>query len=220
MTTAANEHTHQASPTQGPGRGTAADPPHPQVALLSNGSYGVMITDAGAGASTWRDLDVTRWREDATRDCWGQFVYVRCPEDGRIWSIGHQPMPRGVDEYQVAFHADRAEFRRRDGDVETCCAICVARDHDAEVRLVTLVNHGGRARELDLTSYAEVCLNYRRADQGHTGLREAVSRDRVRPWSGCAAGPPQAAGRGRKACLGHPRYSGGRPSQWRGGIRD
>jgi len=135
MTTTANEHTHQASPTRGPGRGTAADLPHPQVALLSNGSYGVMITDAGAGASTWRDLDVTRWREDATRDCWGQFVYVRCPEDGRIWSIGHQPMPRGVDEYQVAFHADRAEFRRRDGDVETCWALCVARDDDAEVRL-------------------------------------------------------------------------------------
>ena len=33
--------------------------------------------------------------------------------------------------------------------------------------LVTLVNRGGRARELDLTSYAEVCLNRRRADQGH-----------------------------------------------------
>jgi len=126
-----------------------------------------MTTDAGARASTWRDLDVTRWREDATRDCWGQFVYVRCPEDGRIWSIGHQPIPRGVAAYQVAFHADRADFRRRDGDVETCCAICVARDYDAEVRLVTLVNHGGRAPELDLTSYAEVCLNYRRADQGH-----------------------------------------------------
>ena len=43
------------------------------IALLSNGSYGVMITSAGAGYSTWRELDVTRWREDATRDCWGQY---------------------------------------------------------------------------------------------------------------------------------------------------
>jgi cellobiose phosphorylase len=126
-----------------------------------------MISDAGAGPSTWRGLDVTRWREDATRDCWGQFVYVRDPEGGRIWSIGRQPLPQGVDEYQVAFHADRAEFRRRDGDVETGWAVCVARDHDAEVRLVTLVNHGSRARELELTSYAEVCLKPRRADQAH-----------------------------------------------------
>ena len=49
----------------------------PSIALLSNGSYSVMITAAGAGYSTWRGLDVTRWREDATRDCWGQFCYVR-----------------------------------------------------------------------------------------------------------------------------------------------
>jgi cellobiose phosphorylase len=110
---------------------------------------------------------VTRWREDATRDCWGQFVYVRDLAGGRTWSIGRQPLPQSVDEYQVTFHADSAEFRRRDGDVETSWAVCVGRDHDEEVRLVTLVNHGGRACEVDLTSYAEVCLNDRRADQGH-----------------------------------------------------
>ena len=154
MTTTANEPAGPVSPTSRPGPVTAADTPYPQVALLSNGAYSIMISNAGAGASTWRGLDVTRWREDATRDCWGQFVYVRDLEGGRIWSIGHQPLPQAVDEYQVAFHADRAEFRRRDGDVETCWAICVAPDHDAEVRLVTLVNHGTRARELELTSYA------------------------------------------------------------------
>ena len=63
----------------------------PQVALLSNGRYGVIITDSGSGGSTWRDLDVTRWREDATRDCWGQFctsadrgrsLVGRAPADG------------------------------------------------------------------------------------------------------------------------------------------
>ena len=80
MTTTAGEPVRPATAT-GPGRATA-DTPYPEVALLSNGRYGVMITAAGAGSSTWRDLDVTRWREDATRDCWGQFVYVRDLSDG------------------------------------------------------------------------------------------------------------------------------------------
>ena len=124
-----------------------------------------MITAAGAGSSSWRDLDVTRWREDATRDCWGQFIYVRDLTDGVLWSIGRQPLCRAIDEYAVTFHPDRAEFRRRDDDIETRLAICVAPDQDAEVRLVTLVNHGARPREFDLTSYAEVCLNNRRTDQ-------------------------------------------------------
>ena len=74
---------------------------------------------------------------------------------------------RAGDESDFDFHADRAEFRRRDGDVETRCAICVAPDADAELRAVTLVNHGQSPLELELTSYAEVCLNDRRADQAH-----------------------------------------------------
>ena len=58
---------------------------HPEVSLLSNGSYGVMITGAGAGTSTWRDFDVTRWREDATRECWGQYCYVSDLADNAAW---------------------------------------------------------------------------------------------------------------------------------------
>src|ERR1700722_15053037 len=119
MMTRENEPARQGTSILGTGFGNADDKAPPQVALLSNGSYSVMITDAGSGASTWRVLDVTRWREDATRDCWGQFVYVRDLNEGTNWSIGHQPVCRAVDEYEVAFHADRAEFRRRDADIET-----------------------------------------------------------------------------------------------------
>jgi cellobiose phosphorylase len=126
-----------------------------------------MITDAGGGSATWGDLDVTRWREDTTRDCWGQFCYVRDRENGAVWSTGRQPICRPADMYEFSFHADRAEFRRRDGDLETRWSVCVAAGHDAEVRVVSLANHGRRPRDLDLTSYAEVCMNGRRADQAH-----------------------------------------------------
>jgi len=112
-------------------------------------------------------MDVTRWREDATRDCWGQFCYIRDTTDGTCWSAGYQPYCGEVAGYEFAFHADRAEFRRWDGEIETRLAVCVAPDRDAELRVVTVVNHGSRPRELDLTSYAEVCLNPRRADQAH-----------------------------------------------------
>src|SRR6185503_14837556 len=43
------------------------DSPAPEVQLLSNGRYHVMVTNAGGGYSRWKDLAVTRWREDATR---------------------------------------------------------------------------------------------------------------------------------------------------------
>ena len=52
-----------------------AEGPPPNVCLLSNGRYSVMLTQAGAGYSTCEGLDVTRWHEDATSDGWGQFFY-------------------------------------------------------------------------------------------------------------------------------------------------
>src|SRR4030095_5434366 len=157
---------------------------HPAVALLSNGSYGVMITSACAGYSTWRDLDVTRWREDATRDCWGQFYYVCDLSHRSMWSIGIPPLGQAADEARFHVHADRAEFRRRDGDVETRCAVCVVPDADAEVRAVTLVNHGLRHREFELTSYAEVCLNDRRADQAHPAFAKLFLETKFDPRCG------------------------------------
>jgi cellobiose phosphorylase len=167
-----------------PERATATDAAPPHVALLSNGRYGVVITAAGSGYSTWRGLDVTRWREDATRDCWGQFCYLREPAEGRAWSAGYQPLCRAADENDVTFHADRAEFRRRDGDTETRLAVCVAQDCDAEVRVVTVCNHSGWQREFELTSYAEVCLNDRRADQAHPAFAKLFLETEFVPASG------------------------------------
>src|SRR6516165_3639751 len=195
MTLIAEQPTRVAAPSSESEPRTSAGPPHPRVALLSNGRYGVGITGAGGGSATWEDLDVTRWREDTTRDCWGQFCYVRDRESGTVWSTGHQPICRPADEYEFAFHPDRAEFRRRDGDVETRWAICVASGHDAEVRVVSLANHGGRPRQLEITSYAEVCLNQRRADQAHPAFAKLFLETEFVPGPGAllARRRPRAA---------------------------
>ena len=70
------------------------DTPHtaaPEVQLLSNGRYHVMVTNAGGGYSRWNDLAVTRWREDSTRDHWGTFCYLRDAASGKFWSTAYQP---------------------------------------------------------------------------------------------------------------------------------
>src|SRR5207244_6750896 len=44
----------------------SADTPIPEVQLLSNGRYHVMVAKAGGGRSRWKDLAVTRCHEDGT----------------------------------------------------------------------------------------------------------------------------------------------------------
>ncbi len=139
----------------------------PQTHFLSNGNYVTTITNAGGGASLWRGMPVTRWRRDATRDADGQFVYLRDVRSGDVWSATHQPTGREPDDYLVTFSADRASFRRRDGDLTTQLDIVVSTEDDVEVRRVTVRNHGTRMRELDVTSYAEIVLATAASDYAH-----------------------------------------------------
>ena len=124
----------------------------PRTHLLSNSHYHVMVTNAGSGYTMSQGLDVTRWREDSICESWGQFFYVRDLQTGLFWSAGHQPVCRQADTYEVVFSADKALFRRRDGDVETLLEIAVSPEQTAEVRRITLTNHGNHPRELELTS--------------------------------------------------------------------
>ena len=139
----------------------------PRAHLLSNGSYSVMVTNSGAGYSRWRDLAVTRWREDATIDGWGSFCYIRDLETREFWSSGFHPTGREPDTYEVTFAPDRAVLRRRDGGIETFTEITVSPEDDAEIRRVSVTNHSRVIRELELTSYAEVVLAQQGADLAH-----------------------------------------------------
>jgi cyclic beta-1,2-glucan synthetase len=139
----------------------------PRTHLLSNGRYSVMVTNAGAGYSRWRDLAVTRWREDATRDPWGSFVFLRDTGSGEVWSAGYQPSGREATSYDVTFSEDRVEFVRRDGTLTTTTVIAVSPEDDAEVRRISIANQGHFPREIELTSYAELVLAPQASDVAH-----------------------------------------------------
>jgi cyclic beta-1,2-glucan synthetase len=139
----------------------------PRTHLLGNGRYAVMLTVAGSGYSRFQDLAVTRFREDTTRDCWGTFVYFRDPLSGEVWSAGYQASGAEPDSYEASFSEDRAEIVRRDGAIGSKLEVVVTPEDDAEVRRVSLTNHGLKVREIELTSYAEVVLAPPAADLAH-----------------------------------------------------
>jgi cyclic beta-1,2-glucan synthetase len=141
--------------------------PTPAVHLLSNGRYAVMLTAAGSGYSRWRDIAITRWREDTTCDDWGSYVYLRDVRSGQVWSAGYQPAGIAPDSSDVRFCEDKVEFTRRDGAITTVLEVLVSSEHDAEVRRVSLTNAGLRPREIEVTSYAELVLASPAADTAH-----------------------------------------------------
>ncbi len=141
--------------------------PVPRTHLLSNGTYAVMLTGAGSGYSRSRDLEVTRWREDVTCDSAGSYFYLRDAKSGDLWSAGYQPTGIEPDTYEVSFWEDHAVIERRDGSISTRLEVVVSPQDNAEVRRISLTNHGPRVREIEVTSYAEVVLATRGADVAH-----------------------------------------------------
>ncbi|MEO8170565.1 MAG: glucoamylase family protein, partial [Oxalobacteraceae bacterium] len=141
----------------------------PEVQLLSNGRYHVMVTSAGGGSSRWNGLSVTRWREDSTRDNWGTFCYVRDMADGRFWSTAFQPTltPPQPQNYEVIFSEGRAEFRRSDNDFDMHTEIVVSPEDDIELRRTRIINRSRSRRTIEITSYAEVVLAPAAADAVH-----------------------------------------------------
>ena len=188
--------------------------------LLSNGRYAVMLTAAGSGFSRWRDLAITRWREDATCDDWGSYVFLRDSHSGDVWSAGFQPSGAEPDAYDVTFNEDRAEFVRRDGTLTTTLEVLVSAEDDAEVRRVSIANSGNRVREIDVTSYAELVPGVASRRRRTSRLHEAVRRHRVSRRPGHHSGDPAATFADRAGNLGgasgHRRWRHDRRSRrWR-----
>ncbi|WP_339799823.1 glucoamylase family protein [uncultured Marinobacter sp.] len=160
---------------------TETDMQLPEVHLLSNGRYHVMATHAGGGTSRWHDMAITRWREDATTDSWGTFIYLRDRDTGEYWSAAHQPTLRPTDDYKAIFVQARAEYRRSDLGIEAHTEISVSPEDDVEIRRVTLTNQSSRSRHIEVTSYAEVVLAPLSADLAHRSFSNLFVQTEILP---------------------------------------
>ncbi len=157
------------------------DTPIPEVQLLSNGRYHVMVTNAGGGSTRWKDLAVTRWREDGTCDAWGTFCYIRDVASGDFWSAAHQPTGKRPAHYEAIFTESRAEFRRRDNDFESHVEIVVSPEDDIELRRLRITNRSRTRRTIDVTSYAEIVLASPAADALHPAFSNLFVQTEIIP---------------------------------------
>lgn len=180
------------------------DTPAPEVQLLSNGRYHVMVSNAGSGYSRWNDVALTRWREDSTCDNWGSYCYLRDASSGVSWSTTHQPTLKKPDKYEVIFTQGRAEFRSTYADIETNTVIAVSPEDDIELRHISITNHSPLRRVLDVTSYAEVVLAPAASDDAHPAFSNLFVETEILPerQSILCTRRPRSAGE-RPPCMFH-----------------
>lgn len=158
------------------------DTEQPHVAFLGHAPLTVMVSNAGAGYSRYKELAVTRWRADGTCDSTGQFCYVKDVSQGRTWSAAHQPVCAPADWYRALLATDGVTLHRFDGEIETRTQIVVVPDDSAEVRRVTVTNESAETRDVEITSYGEIVLAPPDADRVHPAFGNLFIETEWHEW--------------------------------------
>ena len=157
----------------------------PMTHILTNGNYSVVLTDRGTGYSRNKEITISRWREDSTLDPYGLFCFVRNTETDKVWSCTYAPFNILPEKYEVIFTADKTQFKRTDGSIETTTEIVVASGDNVEIRQITLKNLGEKAATLELSSYFEVVLATPAQDIAHPAFSNLFIKTEYLPEENC-----------------------------------
>jgi cellobiose phosphorylase len=137
--------------------------PRPWGNIISNGDYGLMVSQNGSGYS-WRgnagQNRITRSFQDLVRDNWGKYFYIRDLRRNTYWSATYKPVMYPYQSFAVVHGIGYSTFTQQIEDIESQLTLFVAANDPVEVYRLTLINRSEEARELDVTSYAEWGLGF------------------------------------------------------------
>ena len=151
----------------------------PEIGVISNGQYTVLMNDRGSGFSRYKSVLLNRYRKISS-DHYGTYLYIRDLRTDRIWSATYAPLDVMPESYHVSFASDKLSFLRVDDGIETKTEVTVLKDRSAELRRITFTNNSGRNIDLEITTYGEVVLASSSEDENHrvfNGMKVASEYD-------------------------------------------
>ncbi len=132
--------------------------PRPWVNILTNGDYGVIISQAGSGYS-WRanaQLNrITRWEQDLIKDEWGKYIYIRDNDSKKIWSAAWKPTCEEPETYRCRHGIGYSVIESTVDGIASELTMFVPNGAPLEIWKLTLRNTSRKSRRLSLFTYLE-----------------------------------------------------------------
>lgn len=138
----------------------------PEVSVLSNNDYMLLMNDRGNGFSRYKQVQLNRYRKITEQD-YGMFLYIKDLSNSKYWSNTYSPTYVEPDRYNVVFASDRITFIRQDEQLTTKTEIIVTKEHNAEIRRFTFKNNSEEDKYLELTTYNEPIIIENIEDVSH-----------------------------------------------------
>ena len=153
---------------------TRPDTPRPWINILSNGNYGVTVSQTGSGYSWWKNSSIariTRWLQDMIKDEMGKYIFIKDKDAKKFWSLTWKPACPNFDFYEVRNGMGYSTITSKINKIKSALTIFVPPEEDLEVWKVVITNEDSRPRHLGLVSYLEWCLG--NSDDVHREFQKA-----------------------------------------------
>ncbi len=137
--------------------------PRPWGNIISNGDFGMMISQTGSGYC-WRgnagQNRITRSFQDLVKDNWGIYFYFRDLNRGKYWSATYKPVMHSYSHYSVVHGIGYSRFIQQVEEIVSEMTVFVSAHDPVQIFQIKITNQSAETRELDVTSYAEWLLGF------------------------------------------------------------
>lgn len=135
--------------------------PKPWVNVISNGKYGLVISQTGGGFSwdTHSEFNrLNRWHQDLVQDNWGKYFYFKDNDTGDVWSPTWMPVKTELDFYQIIYGFGYAKFMSEYKGVKVSLTVFVPLKEDLEIWNFKIENNSSQKKSISIYTYFEWCL--------------------------------------------------------------
>lgn len=134
--------------------------PFPWINYLGNDEFFGLVSNTAGGYSFYKDAKfrrLTRYRyNNVPMDTGGRYYYIK--DGDTVWNPGWKPTQTELDSYECRHGLSYSKFAGEKDGIKSELTCFVPLGVNAEVHKLTLSNHSGTWKDLQLFSFTEWCL--------------------------------------------------------------
>ncbi|HEB62020.1 MAG TPA: glycosyl transferase family 36, partial [Bacteroidetes bacterium] len=135
--------------------------PKPWINVISNGQYGMVVSQTGGGFSWLEHSEfnrITRWHQDLIKDDWGKYIYIKDNDTGEIWSPTWQPVKVDLDKYECRYGTGYTKFHTEFKGIRVELILFVPFYETLEIWDIKITNNRSDFKNLSIFTYFEWVL--------------------------------------------------------------
>lgn len=128
--------------------------------VLANEKFGTIVTESGGGYTWYKNSRLNRisaWNNFPSLDIPSEIIYLKEPEEGKVWSLCANPMPDDKN-YNVIYGFGYARYIHKSEKIIQEYTVFVPREDSCKVGILTLKNTAPVKKKLELIYYIKPVL--------------------------------------------------------------